>query len=311
MILLGDVLDRIKEIPDGSVNTIVTSPPYYALRDYGVDGQMGLEDTPEEYIQRMANVFDECYRILRDDGTLWLNIGDTYVTAESKGKYQEKHAGLHKAKRCSKVVRARRVPAGMKVKDLMGIPWMLAFELRKRGWYLRQDIIWNKTNPMPESVTDRCSKAHEYIFLLSKSDKYYYDCDSIRTAYAEKSKTTWGCEYKGNGDGSGLIASENLANDLEVHKPHHKGANKKSVWRTAVSRYKEAHFATFPTELIEDCVKAGSPPGGIVFDPFMGSGTTAVVSVSLQRHYLGIELNPKYLKLAEKRISGTQIKMVI
>lgn len=308
-ILLGDVREIIKDIPDKSVNTIVTSPPYYGLRDYGVDGQIGLEKSPEEFIEELVLVFRECKRILKDDGTLWMNLGDSYWSTKNRNGYEwDKNNGKSK----NYQLRAGGdTDLNLKPKDLIGIPWRVALALQDDGWWLRSDIIWHKPNPMPEAVTDRPSRNHEYIFLLSKSKTYYYDVDSTRKPYADKTETTWGCEYKGHGDGTGLIAAENFGNSLEVHKPHPKGANKKTVWTVTRKPVHDAHFATFPPDLIEDCIKAGAPVGGVVFDPFMGAGTTALVAASLQRQYLGCELNPDYLQIAYKRINGTQIRLVV
>ena len=269
-IYLGDCIQGMSSLPDKSVNTCITSPPYYGLRDYGCDGQIGLEETPESYVQKMVDVFREVKRVLRDDGTLWLNIGDSYNGS----------GGNHK-----------------KPKDLIGIPWMLAFALRTDGWYLRQDIIWHKPNPMPESVRDRCTKAHEYIFLLSKSPKYYFDSEAIKIPV----KQEWGTRDRTNGkyhnDGTGLRPHSGL------EKSYTK-ANKRSVWTVTTKPFKDAHFATYPESLIVPCVLAGCAEGGLVLDPFMGAGTTALVSKKLGRNYVGFELNPEYRNIAIKRIEN-------
>lgn len=254
--------------------TCVTSPPYYGLRDYGRDGQIGLEETPKEYIAAMVDVF-RCVRdVLADNGTVWLNIGDSYA---GNGN----------------------VPVGCKPKDLIGIPWMLAFALRADGWHLRQDIIWHKPNPMPESVQDRCTKAHEYIFLLSKSQKYYYDHEAIKEPLKgepevrDKNKEGYQADYaKGDrfSKGARVFGADGMA-------------NKRSVWSVPVKGYDGAHFAVFPPDLIEPCVLAGAPVGGVVLDPFMGSGTTAQVAQNLGRQYLGCELNTDYKPLQDKRLS--------
>ena len=278
--------------------TCVTSPPYYGLRDYGHEGQIGLEETPEEYIAAMVEVF-RCVRdVLADDGTLWLNIGDSYAMASMRGENSKfsGNVGAHSGyKEGSVKLGKRSIPNGIKAKDLIGIPWMLAFALRADGWYLRQDIIWHKPNPMPESVQDRCTKAHEYIFLLSKSQKYYYDIESIK----EPVKQDWGTRDRSNGkyhnDGTGLQPHSGLEKSYEM-------ANKRSVWTINTKPYAGAHFAVFPTELIEPCIMAGAPVGGIVLDPFMGSGTTAQVAQDLGRQYLGCELNPEYEPLQKKRL---------
>jgi len=274
--------------------TCVTSPPYYGLRDYGHDGQIGLEETPEEYIAAMVDVFRCVWDVLEDDGTLWLNIGDSYA---GSGKGPAGNLGAKNDERnMTHTPTSSFVPTGCKPKDLIGIPWMLAFALRADGWYLRQDIIWHKPNPMPESVQDRCTKAHEYIFLLSKSQKYYYDIESIK----EPVKQDWGTRDRTNGkyhnDGTGLQPHSGLEKSYEM-------ANKRSVWTVNTKPYAGAHFAVFPPELIEPCILAGAPVGGIVLDPFMGSGTTAQVAQNLGRRYLGCELNKDYESLQNKRLA--------
>ena len=273
------------------VQTCVTSPPYFGLRDYGHDGQIGLEDTPDQYIEAMVEVFSCVKNILADDGTLWLNIGDSYAGNNSQASNNGR-AGFGNAR--ERVV--NRTGEGLKTKDLIGIPWMLAFALRADGWYLRQDIIWHKPNPMPESVTDRCTKAHEYIFLMSKSPKYYYDNEIIK----DQLKQDWGTRDRSDGkyhnEGSGLQPHTGLEKSYEK-------SNKRSVWTVTTKPYEGAHFAVFPTDLIEPCILAGAPVGGVVLDPFMGSGTTAQVAQSLGRQYLGCELNPEYAPLQKKRLA--------
>lgn len=267
----GDCRDIMRQwAKDGvKAQTCVTSPPYFGLRDYGHDGQIGHEETPEEYISAMVEVFRCVWDVLEDDGTVWLNIGDSYANGS-------------KFDNC-------------KPKDLIGIPWMLAFALRAKGWYLRQDIIWHKPNPMPESVRDRCTKVHEYIFLLSKSQKYYFDHEAIKVPV----KQDWGTRDRSNGkyhnEGSGLQPHSGLEKSYE-------NANKRSVWSVTTKPYNGAHFAVFPSELIEPCILAGSPAGGIVLDPFMGSGTTAMVAQNLGRKYLGCELNTEYKSLQDERL---------
>lgn len=275
------------------VQTCVTSPPYFGLRDYGHDGQIGLEETPDQYIEAMVEVFSCVKNILADDGTLWLNIGDSYAGNNSQASNNER-AGYGNPR--ERVV--NRTGEGLKTKDLIGIPWMLAFALRADGWYLRQDIIWHKPNPMPESVTDRCTKAHEYIFLLSKSSKYYYDHEAIKEASNSKSEGIrfGGNKYGDDDDPKYATKSGNVSKEYEK-------ANKRSVWTVATKPYEGAHFAVFPTDLIEPCIMAGAPVGGIVLDPFMGSGTTAQVAQSLGRQYLGCELNPEYAPLQKKRLA--------
>lgn len=277
--------------------TCVTSPPYYGLRDYGHDGQIGLEETPEEYIKAMVEVFRCVHDVLKDDGTLWLNIGDSYYNYRpGKGQALVQQTVASNDQDLPQVCARRGNKLdGLKEKDLIGIPWMLAFALRADGWYLRQDIIWHKPNPMPESVQDRCTKAHEYIFLMSKSQKYYYDHESIK----DPVKQDWGTRDRTDGkyhnEGSGLQPHSGLEKSYET-------ANKRSVWTVNTKPYAGAHFAVFPQELIEPCIMAGAPIGGIVLDPFMGSGTTAQVAQHLNRQYLGCELNPEYKSLQDKRL---------
>jgi DNA modification methylase len=293
------------------VQTCVTSPPYYGLRDYGHDGQIGLEETPTAYINAMVEVFRCVWDLLEDNGTLWVNIGDSYSSHKdcksvsqtlSKGTFKENAHVIDIGKsrvRDSKMLKSQ----GLKNKDLIGIPWMLAFALRADGWYLRQDIIWHKPNPMPESMQDRCTKAHEYIFLLTKQDKYYYDIDAIK----EPVKEDWGTRDRSNGkyhnEGSGLNPHSGLEKSYEM-------ANKRSVWTVNTKPYKGAHFAVFPQELIEPCIMAGAPVGGIVLDPFMGSGTTAQVAQNLGRKYLGCELNVDYKSLQQERLKQQSLELV-
>jgi len=290
--------------------TCVTSPPYFGLRDYGHDGQLGLEETPEEYIKSMVEVFRCVWDVLEDDGTLWLNIGDSYADNNSRASNNGR-AGFGNAR--EKVV--NRTGEGLKTKDLIGIPWMLAFALRADGWYLRQDIIWHKPNPMPESVQDRCTKAHEYIFLLSKSQKYYYDIDAIREPHsqAEKDGVTkemmqkeWTAKRESQGkvqsDQSGKTNQGGTVNRNKNYYGNPEGRNKRSIWTVNTKPYKGSHFATYPPKLIEPCILAGCPESGIVLDPFMGSGTTAFVALINKRQYLGCELNSNYEDLQKKRI---------
>jgi site-specific DNA-methyltransferase (adenine-specific) len=325
-IIQGDCIEGMKTLPDQCVHTVITSPPYYGLRDYGtatwnggdaecdhiefidtcttstlnssvngikspntalmtkrqykktcgkcgaqhIDQQIGIEETPEVYVQRLVDVFREVRRILRDDGTAWLNLGDSYGTK----------------------------------KQLLGIPWRVAFALQADGWYLRQDIIWHKTNSMPESVTDRCTKSHEYIFLLSKSQRYYFDHEAIKEPFAKEhakpgGKGKYATQAYGENRQQGLSKSK-WKNGQTI------GRHRRSVWSIATHAYKEAHFAVYPPKLIEPCVLAGSPEGGTVFDPFTGSGTTALVALQYNRRYIGTELNPEYIALAEKRLSAVQ-----
>lgn len=281
--------------------TCVTSPPYYGLRDYGHDGQIGLEETPEEYIEAMVEVFRCVKDVLADDGTLWLNIGDSYCGTGSKGDWVDPKNP--EGRNGQSVSKTQKVD-GCKSKDLIGIPWMLAFALRADGWYLRQDIIWHKPNPMPESVQDRCTKAHEYIFLLSKSPKYYYDIESIK----EEAHTTDNSNR--NRDESRLNNTPGRTKMAGLTTNHYEKKNKRSVWTVTTKPYSGAHFAVFPSDLIEPCILAGAPVGGIVLDPFMGSGTTAQVAQNLGRQYLGCELNKEYEKLQNERLSQLSFELV-
>ena len=299
----GNVFQRLKEIPDKSVNTCITSPPYWGLRDYGEGGQLGMENTPEEFVENLVNVFKEVKRVLRDDGTVWLNLGDSYISGKSRystreqtlaggGENQKKYGILHKGGK-----KDMYGHSFYKDKDLAGIPWRVAFALQQDGWYLRQDIIWHKPNPMPESVKDRCTKAHEYIFLLSKNVKYYFDNEVIK----EKAKFPNGPNSpdkikKGVGQ-HGMDTRGGLAKITAL--PY---KNKRSVWTVTTKPFKEAHFATFPKDLIEPCVLAGCPENGVVFDPFGGSGTTCIVAESQNRNSIMVEINPEYVKIAKKRI---------
>lgn len=419
-ILLGDCLERLKQMETQSVNCIITSPPYYGLRDYGNDLQIGLEETPEDFIKKLTSVFHECKRVLKDDGTLWLNIGDSYAGTGDKRDFKDpKYADG----RNGQSVSLTKKVVGCKGKDLIGIPWMLAFALRSDGWYLRQDIIWHKPNPMPEPVKDRCTKSHEYIFLLSKKPRYYFDYKAIQEPIKEtaakrlsqdiksqngsyepskcnvnmksvgkyksaeqeasvrqgmnhnrgnnivvlrkglpkqksfvdflRSRTTVDkiCQETGlkksmvehwfRYDESGFCypsvedwnkirwivddwsvefavidakMTEVTIETDEIGKNSNGMRNKRDVWSVTTKPFKGAHFATFPEDLIEPCVLAGSPVGGVVLDPFCGSGTTGVVAVRNEREFIGIELNKDYLDMAEKRIGkeekqGIQISL--
>lgn len=284
--------------------TCVTSPPYYGLRDYGHEGQIGLEETPEEYIKAMVEVFRCVWDVLEDDGTLWLNIGDSYA-GSGKGQWTDGEHDPKKAKTDGmKMAIQKPADIGCKPKDLIGIPWMLAFALRADGWYLRQDIIWHKPNPMPESVQDRCTKAHEYIFLMSKSQKYHYDADAIKEQSTSKSegRRFGGNKYGDDDDPKFATKSGNVSKEYDK-------ANKRSVWTVNTKPYAGAHFAVFPSDLIEPCILAGAPVGGIVLDPFMGSGTTAQVAQDLGRQYLGCELNPDYKPLQQKRVAQQSLEL--
>ena len=296
------------QMPPSCIHTCVTSPPYFGLRDYGVDGQIGLEETPDAYVNKLVGVFREVRRVLRDDGTLWLNLGDSY-SGSGKGVWdapEERKIAVKETYRPS--VNPVKVQTGLKPKDLIGIPWRVAFALQADGWYLRQDIIWHKPNPMPESVRDRCTKAHEYIFLLSKGPRYYFDAEAIkepainagsRVSLGEKSFS------KRQANGAGVKPSGN-GNAAHYDVPEFK--NKRSVWTVTTKPYKGAHFATFPPDLIEPCVLAGCPVGGVVLDPFGGAGTTGLVAVKHGRKAILLELNPEYVKMASDRIDSVTPK---
>jgi len=279
----------------------VTSPPYFGLRDYGHEGQIGLEETPQQYIEAMVEVF-RCVRdVLADDGTVWLNIGDSYASYRDGKATPDTTRGDSTGTLVPKGSARNRMAStfngsGVKHKDLIGIPWMLAFALRADGWYLRQDIIWHKPNPMPESVTDRCTKSHEYIFLLSKAERYYFDHEAIKEAAKVSSE---GIRFGGNKYGDSTDP-KHATKSGNVSKEYDK-ANRRSVWSVATKPYEGAHFATYPEELIEPCIMAGSRVGDIVLDPFMGSGTTAQVAQDLGRQYIGCELNPAYKALQDRR----------
>jgi DNA modification methylase len=269
-ILVGDAVARMRELPDGIARTCVTSPPYWGLRDYGNDGQLGLESTPQEFVENLCKVFDEVWRVLADDGTLWVNLGDTYVE-----------------------------------KSLAGIPWRFAFAMQDRGWYLRNDIIWAKPNPMPEGATDRCTRSHEYVFLLTKNSRYYFDSKAIR----ETSSDVKGSEqrYKsafnvGDKHEAGVYSPKGQKHTAGM-KTFDGKRNRRSVWTVTTVSFKGAHSAVYPPALIEPCVKAGSAEGDTVLDPFSGSGTTGEVALKLGRNYVGCEINPDYAQLSEKRIS--------
>ena len=299
-------------MPEQSVHCCVTSPPYWGLRDYGVDGQLGLESTPEEYVAKMVEIFREVRRVLRDDGTLWLNLGDSYAGQAKAGdkRFGNPEFNKNRPSRERTKTPGKAVPPGLKPKDLIGIPWMVAFALRADGWHLRQDIIWHKPNPMPESVKDRCTKAHEYIFLLAKSAQYYYDNEAIKEdAKPESEKRYKSTFHTGKKEISGQGRPGNASNTPGYKKWTGK-RNKRSVWTVTTKPFKGAHFAVFPPTLVEPMVKAGCPEKGIVLDPFMGSGTVAEVALKLNRRFIGIELNPEYCKIAKNRISKIQPQLV-
>lgn len=336
-ILVGDCIDMMRTLPDESVHTCVTSPPYYGLRDYGVEGQIGLEETPAEFIARLVDVFREVRRVLRADGTIWVNMGDTYASIAggyAPGGSAGKHDMVSQATRGAVLRGKRRAPPmGLKQKDLMGIPWRLAFALQDDGWYLRQDIIWHKPNPMPESTRDRCTKSHEYVFLLSKSPRYYYDQNAIKEPVAASSIVRLAQDLEQQRGSERVLDKSNgpmkavrprrdsfRRNDskreqaipgqsLGTHRSDREEStypldtrNKRSVWSVPTVGFKGAHFATFPPDLIRPCILAGAPRGGVVLDPFGGAGTTSLVSMQEGRKSIICELNPEYAALARARI---------
>ena len=357
MIICGDALTELRNLPDESVNCCVTSPPYWGLRDYGtakwegggsecdhlagplassksglhdgagcsesekvrtggmpfrevcgkcgahrIDSQLGLEKTPEEYVAKMVEVFREVKRALRSDGTLWLNLGDSY--AHSLRQSGPDHAGkLANGSKGQIKQGFKPLPAGMKEKDLVGIPWRVAFALQADGWWLRQDIIWAKPNPMPESVRDRCTKAHEYIFMLTKSARYWYDAEAVKEPATSSYKPS---DFipKSDKDKGGSTSATKASPNNRTDEIKNTDRNRRSVWTITTKPYAEAHFATFPPEIPELCIKAGCPKGGTILDPFFGAGTTGLVAMRLGREFIGIELNPEYCEMARKRIHG-------
>ncbi len=313
-ILHADVMDGLRSLPDACVQCVVTSPPYWGLRDYGVEGQIGLEPTPEAYVEKMVEVFREVRRVLRDDGTLWLNLGDSYASGGMSNPSSKSTLGGGKDLGAADYSITRKVPNGLKPKDLVGIPWRVALALQADGWYLRSDIIWAKPNPMPESVTDRPTKAHEYIFLLSKSSKYYYDADSIREPLSEQRAKQAGKLVDPGNDAK--KRKKQIEHDKKRgsggHFDGHKwrmnplGRNKRSVCTVPTQPFPEAHFATFPPDLIKPMILAGAPREGVVLDPFAGSGTTLITALELGRKSIGIELNSKYCEMARERMVGAQ-----
>lgn len=329
-------IEGLKLLPDNSIDCCVTSPPYFGLRDYGTEEQIGMEQTPDEFVDKLVQVFSEVKRVLKTEGTLWLNLGDSYNGYPANVKRGGELSGKNQHARQFKDSGYGLAVKNLKPKDLIGVPWMVAFALRANGWYLRQDIIWHKPNPMPESVTDRCTKSHEYIFLLSKSQKYYYDADAIKPPLTASTINRVKQDVT-NQNGSDRVPGKTNGNMKAVVKgatfggkkgreynplpddPNFRNgseqwgreyqisedgkANKKSVWTVTTKPFKEAHFATFPEDLIVDCIKAGCPLGGVVLDPFMGAGTTALVSRKLDRNYVGFELNKDYISIATKRLN--------
>ncbi len=346
----GDCLETLRRMPDGLVQTCVTSPPYFGLRDYGHAGQIGLEPTPDEFVAKLVTVFREVRRVLRDDGTLWVNIGDSYARTGGTDRKVSATASVGSTRNTLEQMSDRTSKAsalGLKEKDLIGIPWMLAFALRADGWYLRQEIIWHKPNPMPESVTDRCTKSHEQIFLLAKSPTYYCDMGAIKepavadhapgnhshkgttayeqeegehhrtkaglVAYAQRQRSKRDSFKRDDSKRAEAIPGQSVGthrDDREESDWPLDTRNKRSVWTVSTKPYKGAHFATFPTDLIEPCVLAGAPAGGIVLDPFFGSGTTGQVAQALGRQFIGIELNEAYKPLQDERLRQPSLDLV-
>ena len=340
VVIQGDCIAGLRTLPDASVHCCVTSPPYWGLRDYGHAGQIGLEDTPEAYVARMVEVFREVRRVLRDDGTLWLNLGDSYAGSwgnqgrkETRGTQRAINGPMIQRLRAGKVHAIDcdldedcMCPAGegddiypdkkthtgswvnnhptIKAKDLVGIPWRVAFALQADGWWLRQDIIWHKPNPMPESVRDRCTKAHEYVFLLTKSERYYYDAGAVSEAAAH-------ADAKGIPYATRRVVDGNPTEIKRQEREYNATGrrNRRSVWTITTKPYSGAHFAVMPPDLVEPCIKAGCPEGGTVLDPFAGSGTTLAVAAELGRNGIGCELNPEYIELANQRIAKSKAKM--
>ena len=308
-IINRDALYALRELPEESVHCCVTSPPYYALRDYGLDMQIGREDTPEQYIDRLTEVFRELRRVLRSDGTLWLNIADTYCGTGNKGYHADPKNP--KGRNGQQIARNNRV-SGCKQKDLIGIPWLLAFALRADGWYLRSDIIWQKENPMPESVKDRLSRCYEHIFLFSKSKKYFFDYKAISEPIAPATAERLKRGMKGGNKYGKPVPGQ--PQPQSINRPREHGEikdadinplrNKRDVWKINTVPFKGGHYAAYPPKLVETCLLAGCPEGGIVLDPFIGSGTTGMVASQMGRHFVGVELNPEYTELAYKRIGG-------
>lgn len=306
----GHALEVLRALPDCSVQTCVSSPPYFGLRDYGHADQIGLEKSPQEYVAHIVEIFEEVRRVLRDDGTLWLNLGDSYAAQGGAQVVQTTNANRVGGSDTQNGGMNRKPPQNFKPKDLCMIPARVAIALQDAGWYLRSDIIWSKPNPMPESVTDRPTKAHEYIFLLAKSQKYFYDAEAIREplSAATLEREQYGRPRdKHKAFSNGIYHSnENMPSHFTSQDSNPNGRNRRSVWEVSTQPCSEAHFATFPPKLIEPCILAGSRVGDVVLDPFLGSGTTAMVATKLGRRSIGIELNPEYLSIIERRLNVAQ-----
>ena len=307
-VLCGDAAEVLQSLPQGSASMCVTSPPYYGLRDYGEEGQIGIEPTPREYVGRLVEVFDEVYRVLADEGTLWLNIGDSYA-GSGKGPMSIQVAGNGKNRNLydmkSRIYEVPKKWNGIKPKDLIGIPWMLAFALRERGWYLRSDIIWHKINALPEAVKDRPAKCYEHIFLLAKSSRYYFDYEAIQEPIKAVTEARYTRGRSGKAKYSNAPIGQSIdANTEAITDEKRKMRRCKDVWEVSTNSYRmDEHFAMFPERLIEPCILAGSKEGGVVLDPFFGSGTTGAVAKRLRREYIGIDLNARYLEKAKERIA--------
>jgi len=307
-------LDGLKKLPDKSINCCITSPPYWGLRDYGVEDQLGLESTPQEYVNRLVEIFNEVKRVLRDDGTLWLNLGDTYNNSPAGHKTVESLQGSstanvgnnHQSNLNASHSRSVIKDGVLKQKDLVGIPYRVAFALQEQGWYLRNDIIWHKPNAMPESVKDRCTTSHEHIFLLTKSKNYYFNQDAIREPVTESTKERYNYGWGGNQQRGYVNGEQNHFSDYvgtkKAKEDIKKGRNKRDVWTVTTQPFPEAHFAVYPLDLIRPCVKAGCPEDGVVLDPFMGAGTTALVALQEDKNFMGFELNKEFIDIAYKRI---------
>lgn len=321
-IIHGNALAVLKTLKDNCIQCCVTSPPYWGLRDYGVTGQLGLEKSPQEYVAALVEIFREVRRVLKPDGTLWLNLGDSYAgsgrggnpdagTKQGTNKGSQTIGVLYGREHESAVTERQRITAqfdalksnGIKPKDLVGIPWRVAFALQQDGWYLRQDIIWAKPNPMPESVRDRCTKAHEYLFMLSKSPKYYFDPDAIAEPTTESTKSRLAQPTLTEQHGSDRVPGK--TNGAMKAVGNSETRNRRSVWTITTKPFKEAHFATFPPDLVEPCILAGSPESSVVLDPFAGSGTVGMVANKLNRHAILIELNQDYVEMAKRRCGLT------
>ncbi|MCD7785272.1 MAG: site-specific DNA-methyltransferase [Oscillospiraceae bacterium] len=308
-IYTGDCLDVLKTLPEESVNCCVTSPPYYALRDYGIEGQIGREETPKEYISRLTDVFTEVRRVLRSDGTLWLNISDTHAGKNNQGSSIDPK---NPKGRNGQTVALNNKVGSCKPKDMIGIPWMLAFALRDSGRYPRNDIIWIKKNPTPESVKDRCARCYEHSFLFSKSRKYHFDYKAISEPIAPATRKRLKCAVGENNKFGKAIPGQ--PQSQPINRPREHGSisddeinplrNKRDVWVINTVPFKGNHYAVYPPKLVETCLLAGCPEGGIVLDPFMGSGTTGMAAKQMNRHYVGIELNPEFTEMAYRRIGG-------